>query len=128
MNEKSLKTGVLGLDDAGLMLLEAASKVEFLDIQAVADKNSLLVEKIAVKYDCQHFDDYRQFIMQSQLDCVLVAAGMHNCDEYIRMAMKKKIHILNLEIFISFNRVRYMSILSLIIVSSRSLRNTLFFF
>ena len=96
MNEKSLKTGVLGLDDAGLMLLEAASKVEFLDIQAVADKNSLLVEKIAVKYDCQHFDDYRQFIMQSQLDCVLVAAGMHNCDEYIRMAMKKKIHILKL--------------------------------
>lgn len=32
----------------------------------------------------------------SKIGCLLVAAGMHSCDEYVRMAMKKKINVLKL--------------------------------
>ena len=109
MSEGQLKAAVLGLNDRGLLLLEAASKVDEVEIAAVADKDGALAEKTAAEYKCAAFDDYRQMVttMDSRLrsvdkedgnavGCLLVAAGMHSCDEYVRMAMKKKIHILNL--------------------------------
>ncbi len=92
----SLKTAVLGLNDAGCFLLETASRIPHFQIQAVADKDTKLAEKIAAQYNCTPYDDYRQLIIQNQFDCLLVAAGMHSCDEYIRMAMKKKCSILKL--------------------------------
>jgi predicted dehydrogenase len=62
----------------------------------VADKDTNLAEKIAGQSQCAAFDDYRQLIKQNQLDCLLVAAPMHSCDEYVRMAMKKKFNVLKL--------------------------------
>jgi predicted dehydrogenase len=91
-----LKTAILGLKEGGRDLLQAASEVEYLQIQAVADKDTNLAEEISAKYNCAAYDDYRQLIIQNDLDCVLVAAGMHICHEYIRMAMKKKFNILKL--------------------------------
>jgi len=96
MSENKLKTAVLGLTDKGQLLLEAASKIEEFHIQAVADKDAKLAEKTAGKYNCAAYDDYRQFIIQNQFDCLLVAAGMYSCDEYIKAAMKKKFNILKL--------------------------------
>jgi predicted dehydrogenase len=96
MSEGKLKTAVLGLNEAGQFVLEAISQVDYFQIQAVADKDTNLAEKIAAEYQCAAFDDYRQLIIQNQLDCLLVAAGMHSCDEYVRMAMKKKFNILKL--------------------------------
>jgi len=96
MGEGKLKTAVLGLDDRGQLLLEAASQIDYFQIQAVADKDTNLVESIANKYKCAPYDDYRQLIIQNQFDCLLVAAAIHSCDEYIRMAMKKKTNILKL--------------------------------
>ena len=95
MNEGKLKTGVLGLNEEGLLLVKAASEIDYYQIQAVGDKDSLLVERIAAEYECTGFDDYRQLIIQNQLDCLLVAADMHSCNEYIRGAMKKKFNVLN---------------------------------
>ena len=107
MSEGKLKATVLGLNERGLLLLEAASEIDNIEIFAVADKDVDLAEKIAAQYKCQPFDDYRQLVttMDSRLrsegqdnehepGCLLVAAGMHKCEEYVRMAMKKKIHIL----------------------------------
>jgi len=91
-----LKTAVLGLDDQGQLLLEAAAKVDYFQIQAVADRDAEPAKKIADKYGCLAYDDYRQLIIQNQFDCLLVAAGTYSCDEYIRMAMKKKCSILRL--------------------------------
>jgi predicted dehydrogenase len=34
--------------------------------------------------------------MQNQFDCLLVAAGVYSCDEYVKMAIKKKTNILKL--------------------------------
>lgn len=96
MSEGKLRTAVLGLNEAGQLLLEAAGGVDYFQIQAVADKDTALAEKIAAEYQCTAYDDYRQLIIQNQLDCLLVAAGMHSCDEYVRMAMKKKFNILKL--------------------------------
>ncbi len=96
MSEGKLQTAVLGLNADGQLLLEAARQIDYFQIQAVADKDTNLAEKIAAEYECAAFDDYRQLIIQNRLDCLLVAAGMHSCDEYVRMAMKKKFNILKL--------------------------------
>jgi len=121
MTEGKLKAAVLGLNENGRLLLETASKLEHFEISAVADKDGGLAEKVAAKYECAAFDDYRQLISVmdsglrandrkssedrengeekenvSKIGCLLVAAGMHSCDEYVRMAMKKKINVLKL--------------------------------
>lgn len=96
MNEGKLNTAILGLNEGGQLLLKASEAVDCLEIQAVADKDTNLAEKIAGQYKCAAFDDYRQLIIQNQLDCLLVAAPIHSCDEYVRMAMKKKFNVLKL--------------------------------
>lgn len=96
MSGNKLKTAVLGLKDRGPLLLEAASKVDYFQIQAVADKDAKLAERLAEEYNCTAYEDYRQFIIQNQFDCLLVAAGMYSCDEYVRMAIKKKFNIFKL--------------------------------
>jgi len=96
MRDTRLKAAVLGLDERGQLLLEAAWQVEHFQILAVADKDTKLTERLAAKYKCAGYDDYRQLIIQNQFDCLLVAAGTYSCDEHIRTAMKKKINILKL--------------------------------
>ena len=96
MSENKLKTAVLGLDNRGQLLLEAASKIKHFQIQAVADKDTKLAERLALKYNCAAYDDYRQLLTANQFDCLLVAAAIYSCDEYIRTAMRKKTNILKL--------------------------------
>ena len=96
MSERKLKTAVLGLDDRGLLLLEAAGGLDYYQIQAVADNDTKLTETTAEQYQCAGYDDYRQLIIQNQFDCLLVAAGMHSCAEYVRTAMKKQCNILKI--------------------------------
>jgi len=92
-NQK-LKTAVLGLNEAGKELLEAAAGIDYFQVQAVADKDTETVEKIAKQYNCTGYDDYRQFVSANQFDCLLVAAPIHTCNEYLRTAIKKKFNIL----------------------------------
>jgi predicted dehydrogenase len=96
MSEGKLKTAILGLDEGGLLLLEAAGRLDHYMVHAVADKDTNLAEKIAAEHQCTAYDDYRQLIIQNQLDCLLVAADMHSCDEYLKMAMKKRFNVLKL--------------------------------
>ncbi|HUW19253.1 MAG TPA: Gfo/Idh/MocA family oxidoreductase [Sedimentisphaerales bacterium] len=96
MGEGKLKAAVLGLDDNGRLLLEAASQMDCFEIGAVADKDANLAEETGDQYKCAWYDDYRQMIMQNQFDCLLAAAGLHTCDEHVKMAIKKKCNILKL--------------------------------
>ncbi len=96
MSDSKLKTAVMGLDDNGRLLLKTASEIDYFHIQAVADKDAQLAEKVAAEYKCAHYDDYRQLIIQNDLDCLLVAAGIYSCLEHIRTAIKKKFNILKL--------------------------------
>ncbi len=94
MCRKKLKTAILGLNEKGLELLNAAEQTGLFDIVAVADSNADLAEKISRKYDCPAFADYRQLVIQSQFDVLIVAAATHVCGEYLRAAMKKKCNII----------------------------------
>ncbi len=96
MTEAELKTAVLGVSEGGQLLLDAVSKSEHFRLQAVADLDAKVAEETAAQYCCAAYDDYRQLIIQNQLDCLLVAAGMYSCAEHVRMAMKKKFHVLKL--------------------------------
>jgi predicted dehydrogenase len=96
MGERKLKTAVLGLDDAGKLLLESACELGHFHIQAVADRDPAIAQMFADQYNCAAYDDYRRLVMQNQLDCLLVAAPIHTCDEHLRTAIKKKFNILKL--------------------------------
>jgi predicted dehydrogenase len=96
MSAGKLKAGVLGLSEEGQALLKTASAVEHFEIVAVGDKDGTVAEKVAKQYHCAAFDDYRQLIIQNELDCVLIAAGMYSCEQQARMAMKKKSNVLKL--------------------------------
>jgi len=96
MPDRRLKTGVLGLDRRGQVLLKACSQLECIDIVAVADRDTQAAEKAGAEYGCAFYDDYRQLILQNELDSLLLAAGLYSCDEYLRMAMKKKFNVLKL--------------------------------
>lgn len=102
MSENKLKTAILGLNDGGKLLLEAALATGLFEIEAVADKDMKLVEKIANELKCEAYDDFRQLISSTDARLnhdnrvLLVAAETHICDEYIKMAIKKKFNCLKL--------------------------------
>jgi predicted dehydrogenase len=76
--------------------LARAAESEFFDIVAVADSDSAITRKIAKQYDCAAFDDYRQLVIQNQLDVLIVSSPLYECAEYVRLAISKKCNILKL--------------------------------
>lgn len=102
MSEDKLRTAVLGLNEHGRLLLEAARASDYFEIEAVADTDTNLAEKTAQQYQCAAYDDYRQLItamdshVNPQSRALLVAAGLHSCDEHVRLAMKKQFNVLKL--------------------------------
>lgn len=96
MTRDKLKAAVLGLKDGGEKLLSIAAESEYFDIVAVAEKEAEVAQNTAKQYGCAAFDDYRQLVIQNELDCVLVAAGMYSCEQYLRAAIKKKFNVFKL--------------------------------
>ena len=90
MARQRLTAGVLGLNKKGQQLLTAAEATGDFDIIAVADQDHQRVEKTGAEFHCDAYTDYRQLIVQHDLDCLLVAADTHVCDEQIKAALKKK--------------------------------------
>jgi predicted dehydrogenase len=96
MRDSPLKIAVLGLDDTGRLLLEATKGLDCFSVAAVADSDINLAQQVAKSWNCAAYDDYRQLIIANQLDCLFVAAPLHSCAEYLKMALKKKFNILKL--------------------------------
>ncbi|MBN1361029.1 MAG: Gfo/Idh/MocA family oxidoreductase [Sedimentisphaerales bacterium] len=96
MATNTLTAGMLGLDQKGQLLLEAAHTSGYFDIRAVADPDLQRAERLAAEFRCEPYTDYRQLIVQNQLDCLLVAIDIHTCDEHLRAALKKKFNVLKL--------------------------------
>jgi predicted dehydrogenase len=96
MASEILITAVLGLNDRGRCLLKAAAATGCFQIRAVADQDRQKAEKAAREYKCEAYGDYRQLIVQNQFDCLLVAADIHTCVEYLKAAIRKKFHVLKL--------------------------------
>ncbi len=94
MSEKRFKAGILGLNDKGQALLQAAEKSGLYQIVAVAGRDPEILAQTARKYNCPAFEDYRQLVVRNQLDILFVAGSMHFCDEQVRAAMKKGCDVL----------------------------------
>ncbi len=94
MADAVVDIAVLGLNEGGRLLLEAASRLGRFRVCAIAGQDTSLLERLATQYNCQAYDDYRQLVVQNELDCLLVAAPMHSCDEYVRTAMKRRYNVL----------------------------------
>ncbi|UCD52473.1 MAG: Gfo/Idh/MocA family oxidoreductase [Phycisphaerales bacterium] len=96
MAEKTLTAAILGLGKAGQDLLGAVQATNDFRIKAVADQDQQQVERVARDLECEPYTDYRQLIVQNQLDCLLVASDIHLCDEHLKTALKKHFHVLKL--------------------------------
>jgi predicted dehydrogenase len=102
MSENKLKTAILGLNEKSKLLIEAAQATGLFDIQAVADKDISLVEKVANDLKCDGYDDFRRLItatdsrLAKENRVLFIASETYACDEYIQMAMKKKFNVLKL--------------------------------
>ncbi len=94
MESENLTTAILGLNETGRCMLTAAASTGLFRIKAVADLDPQKAEKAAREYGCEAFTDYRQLVVQNQLDCLFVAAETHTCDEQIKTAIKRKFNIL----------------------------------
>lgn len=97
MSADKLKTAVLGLKDGGDSLLSIAAASQYFDIIAVGEKETDLAQQTAKQYGCAAFDDYRQLVIQNELDCLLVAAGMYSCEQHLGSAIKKKFNVFKLK-------------------------------
>jgi len=96
MATETLTAAVLGLDQRGLLLLDAASQSGCFAIKAVADQDPQKADKAAARYKCEAYTDYRQLIVQNQLDCLLLATDIHAYAEHLKTAIKRKFNILRL--------------------------------
>lgn len=96
MTEQVLTAGILGLGADGHLLLKAARQTGQFVIKAVADQDQQRAEKIAAEFQCEPYNDYRQMIVQNQLDCLFIAADIHACDEHLKTAIRKKFNVLKL--------------------------------
>jgi len=96
MATETLTAAVLGLDQKGWLLLDAAVQAGCFQIKAVADQDPQRADKAAAKYKCEPYTDYRQLIVQNQLDCLLLATDTHAYGEHLKTAIKRKFNILKL--------------------------------
>lgn len=96
MSIGKLKTACLGLGRRAPELLDLACSTGLYEIVSVSDNNLAVAEQTAQKYNCTAFDDYRQFILQNNIDILVVAEPLYRCAEFVRAAINKKCHILKL--------------------------------
>ena len=94
MGAGKLRTGLLGLDRRGQLVLDALVRSDGFEVIAVADRDAAVAARLAGQSGCAAFDDYRQFTIQNSFDCLIVCAGLHSCLEHVRMAIKKRTHVL----------------------------------
>ena len=95
MDEPSLAIAAIGLTERTEMLLEIAWDSPLFRIIAVGDTDQGCAEATARKYECDAYTDYRQLIVRSQADVLVVGAPPHQCTDLIRQALQKKCNVLS---------------------------------
>ena len=96
MSKKKLNTAILGLDDNGLKLLQAAVDTGLYEINAVTDRDPKILQNIAEKYNCRPLEDSRQIVVLKDIDVLLATTRTHQGAEHIKIAMKNKYNVLKL--------------------------------
>ncbi len=96
MSIGKLKTASLGLGRKANQLLDLACSTGLYEIISVADSVLSNAVQAAQKYSCTAFDDYRQLVLQNDIDVLIVAEPLYKCAEYVRIAINKKCNIIKL--------------------------------
>ncbi len=95
--ENKIKTGFLGLSHNGRRLINLIEGLDQYSISAIGDRDFDNAAKVAKKFEgCKGYDDYRQMIMQNDLDLLVVAEPIYECIDNIRSGIKKKFNIFKL--------------------------------
>ena len=94
MSENKTKIAFLGLSESGRGLLETTYNHPKAKILAVADMNSELASRWGQRFECDSFDDYRQLLLQTTPDLLVVSEPLYKSSEFINTAMGKNINIL----------------------------------
>ncbi|MBN1788557.1 MAG: Gfo/Idh/MocA family oxidoreductase [Sedimentisphaerales bacterium] len=96
MSIGKLKTASLGLGRGAEYLLDLACSTGLYEVVSVSDSILSNAADAVQKYYCSAFDDYRQFVLQNDIDVLLVAEPLYKCIEYVRIAINKKCNIIKL--------------------------------
>jgi predicted dehydrogenase len=96
MADETLTVAILGLGKDGQRFLGAAREAGGFQIKAVADQDQQRAERAGAEYQCEPYTDYRQLIVQNQVDCLFVAADIHLCEDHLKTAIKKRFNVLKL--------------------------------
>jgi predicted dehydrogenase len=95
MAEGRLKTAVVGVDEAGQILLQGLTRLgDLFELSAVADASLDAASTTARKYQVSGYDDLRQMLIQKELDVIISAGPLHYSIEHLHAAMKKGCHVL----------------------------------
>ncbi|MHC5083777.1 MAG: Gfo/Idh/MocA family protein [Planctomycetota bacterium] len=85
--KKTLKIAAIGLSERAEELLDIAWESNLYTIVAVGDERADQAEVGGRKYDCAHFTDFRQLIIQTEADFLLFGEPIHQCAESVRLAI-----------------------------------------
>lgn len=96
MAEQTVKLAAIGLSESAQALLDIAWETGLYTISAVGDERIEQAEMLGRKYECSHFTDYRQLIIQSDADFLLFGNPVSQCAEFIRLGLQEKYHILQI--------------------------------
>jgi predicted dehydrogenase len=94
MTERTLKIAAIGLTESSLGLLDIAFESGLYAVTAVADTRAERLEMCERKFDCPVFTDYRQLIVATEADFILFGDPIHQCVEFMRLALQEGFHVL----------------------------------
>lgn len=94
MAENAVKIAAIGLTEAAQKILDIAWESGLYTIVAVGDERSELAETAGRKYECSHYTDHRQLIIQTDADFLLFGSPVHQCADFIRLGIQEHFHIL----------------------------------
>jgi predicted dehydrogenase len=92
--KKKISAAVLGLNQNGNNILKALNQLPQYHLIGVADMDQEKTQKQAMTYNCPPYNDFRQLVIQKNLDVLFAAAPDYQCEEFIRLAIKNKCHII----------------------------------
>ncbi|MDH7599161.1 MAG: Gfo/Idh/MocA family oxidoreductase [Sedimentisphaerales bacterium] len=91
-----IRTGLLGLGGPARLLLEVVCKDDRFQLVGLADRDAGLVRRLASELGCEGYDDFRQFLINCRMDCLVVCEPLHRCLDHIKLGIERGINILKL--------------------------------
>jgi predicted dehydrogenase len=97
MNEgEKLKIAFCGLNGKGLELIKVVAGLEHCEVAAVFGSDRELTERIAVKYECEPFDDLRQLVLKARPRLLILSSKIQPPIELLNVAIENGVHLLKI--------------------------------